>query len=154
MQLNSSYKIVDFFNSFNAKNGGTKNRYAKRPQDFNKVIRAYNDIASSQVVENGSQYLPKIGKMKIVKFRMIKNNGKTVRARSVDHLESKRQKKTVYYLNAHSDGFIMKTLWVPASTLSYPKCAYSFTATRRYNREKKGKAIKNGKIDYQLEILR
>lgn len=125
----------------------------KNATQFAKIIVDFNTLLSCSVVDNGKQEIPRLGKIIVHKKipSMINKDHFKHAGYAIDFNLSRKEKKVVYHLNAHSDGCMMKTAWTPALTLiGDTKVGWFFKAGRNLTRKRLASKIKSGFTDYPI----
>jgi len=140
---------IDFYNFY--KSQIEKNTVYDIPKkQFTDVLKFINSsIARKIVTENFEfQMTPRMGTISIKKFKtklQLDENGNLIKRKlPIDYgrtnalwaanPEAKKNKKLVYFLNDHSNGYRYKFTWDKTSCITRNKSFYSFKASREHNR--------------------
>ena len=145
------YGRVDMYKHYNKSIEGKHDMYHVPYSDFSKVLNKFNKAMSKLILEEAYEYiLPKrLGILRIKKFKpklKLDEDGKLktkflpVDWKATNELwaineQAKEDKKRVYYLNNHSDGY--RYLWYYSTYRSAlpNKSLYRFIPTRTNKRE-------------------
>lgn len=143
----ASFTMLDMYKSYISKNNDINKHL------YYKIINEFNEKISREIVENSYEFkLPfALGSIFIDK-KIKKNKTSVIDWKATKELweedqEYKQNKKLVYELNPHSDGFVMKWKWNKGKFKTTHTKIFSFVPTR-YNKRYLAKQIKENQINY------
>ncbi len=133
--LKNAYKTYeDFYNV------GYK-KYRSICEDFNKLIM------DNILLKSHEFKMPyRLGTLRIKKKKMNysqKNKNKL----KIDWKATRENKKVIYHLNDHTNGFNYRWYWLKREAVVKNKSVYSFQATRT-NKRRLAALLKNNEVDY------
>ena len=132
--LVQSYKEYDDYYKVGYK------KYRSICEDFNKLII---DEILLKAKEFKMPY--RLGSLRILKKEMNYSVGKN--KLKINWFETNKNKKVIYHLNDHTDGFNYRWFWSKKKAIVKNKTIYSFQATRTNKRRLAG-LLKNKQVDY------
>ena len=132
--LVQSYKKYDDYYKVGYK------KYRSICEDFNKLII---DEILLKAKEFKMPY--RLGSLRILKKEMNYSVGKN--KLKINWFETNKNKKVIYHLNDHTDGFNYRWFWSKKKAIVKNKTIYSFQATRTNKRRLAG-LLKTKQVDY------
>lgn len=91
-------------------------------EDWIKIIYAFNESIRDYIIETGDKvrFPNGIGDITIKKKKRktfkTTSSGKTIVNLPIDWVKSKQQRKTIYIMNHHTDGYFFGWIWFRASS--------------------------------------
>jgi len=133
-----SYNLRDVYGHF-LETSQVKITYTR----FKKVLLALGEAIFEYILEGHAFKFPyNLGILRVKKRKLTLNNTRMLR---VDFAATKREGKTIYHLNQHSNGFYYKFTWKRGYVKNIMK--YSFVPVRKYKRLLAKEIIEN-QTDY------
>lgn len=157
--------LAEFYEYYRDNNFGEdkKSLFYVDPSEFGRVIKRFNELVSAEMIYEGKTFrMPfRMGKIFIRKTKKkisVKNNKivanlpvnwKETKQLWENKPEAKERKILIYYMNKHTDGYVMKVYYEKRTANYKNKSYYRFTFQRDNNREIK-KAVESG-VDYLIK---
>lgn len=117
-------------------------------KELKRIISLFIKFMVDNVMEGHSISIPHgLGKFRVI-GKKHKNGPDDF---AIDYQESKKQGKTIYHNNDHSDGFIYGFKWMTATYQIVNKRSYKFRLSKP-NKDRLRKLIKEGKPFKKLYI--
>jgi len=114
---------------------------------YRAICESFNKKLIDQILLNAKEFkMPnRLGSLRILKKEMNYSVGKN--KLKIDWKETNMQKKVIYHLNDHTDGFNYRWFWSKKNAIIKNKTVYSFQATRT-NKRKLAGLLKTKQVDY------
>ena len=114
---------------------------------YRKICESFNKKLIDQILLNAKEFkMPnRLGSLRILKKEMNYSVGKN--KLKIDWKETNKNKKVIYHLNDHTDGFNYRWFWSKKNAIIKNKTVYSFQATRT-NKRKLAGLLKTKQVDY------
>ena len=140
-QLQNSCTLTQAYKSYDDYYDVGYKTYRKICEDFNKKIM--DDI----LLKSREFKMPfRLGSLRIKKKKM-NFSSKLKNKLKIDWKATRENKKVIYHLNDHTNGFNYRWYWEKKNAIIKNKSIYSFQATRT-NKRRLAALLKNNEIDY------
>jgi len=147
--------------------GGNANKsvYNVKSNIYGKVLMSIFRKAREKMILTNSEYpLPsKMGNLSIQKIKKrysIDEDGNIINKVPIDYKatrelwatdeEAKKLKKKVYLFNSHTDGYLIKIMWVKHQCNMNKRSCYKFTAVREFQRQIPKLLKENPNLDFYI----
>ena len=114
---------------------------------YRSICEEFNKLIIDAILLKAKEFkMPfRLGTLRILKKEM--NYSVTKNKLKIDWQETNKQKKVIYHLNDHTDGFNYRWFWSKRKAIIKNKTIYSFQATRT-NKRRLASLLKNKQVDY------
>ena len=129
-EVKEGYSLTHAYRFYRNKFKGKGEQYKVDRQTYRNICKDFNQMLVDEILTGKSVKLPhSMGMLWIKKFKINWDNP------PVDLNESRKQGKTIYHLNHHSDGWCARWSWTKRNQAISNLVYYSFTPTWTNSRE-------------------